>query len=330
MRFVILGAGAVGGTIGGRLADAGHDVILLARGAHGQAMRDSGLRLATPERVIEVRLPVVERPTDLALRDDDVLVLTTKTQHTAALLDQLPRRDLPVVCAQNGVANERMALRRFADVYAMVVMLPAAHMEPGRVDAQGTPYSGLLDVGRYFHGVDDVAVEVAAALGRSGFVSQPVERIMRWKYAKLLRNLGNALQALCGLDLDDEAMRQVTDLDRRARDEAIACYRAEGIDWASDEEWDAHRGTQVQWAPVEGRKRTGGSTWQSLARGAATLEGDYLNGEIVLIGRKHGLPTPVNLLLQQEAAALARARGRPGSVSPAELLRRAGTVGAPS
>ena len=78
----------------------------------------------------------------------------------------------------------------------------------------------------------------------------------------------------------------------------------------------------MQWAPVEGRDRTGGSTWQSLARGATTLEGDYLNGEIVLIGRKHQIPTPVNLLLQQEAAALARVGGRPGSVTPAELFRR--------
>ena len=107
--------------------------------------------------------------------------------HSADLLDALPRRDLPIVCAQNGVANERIALRRFADVYAMVVMLPAVHLEPGRVDAQGTPYSGLLDVGRYFHGVDETAVAVAEALSASGFTSQPVDRIMRWKYAKLLR-----------------------------------------------------------------------------------------------------------------------------------------------
>ena len=325
MRFVILGAGAVGGTIGGRLADAGYDVVLLARGDHAQVMRRDGLRLATPERVIQVDVPVVDRPQDLPLRDDDVLMLTTKTQQTAALLDALPRRDLPVVCAQNGVANERIALRRFADVYAMVVMLPAVHLEPGRVDAQGTPYSGLLDVGRYFHGVDDVARAVAEALSASGFVSQPVERIMRWKYAKLLRNLGNALEALCGHDLDDEGMKIVKDLDARAKDEAVSCYRAEGIDWASDEEWMQRRQKQVEWAPVEGRNRGGGSTWQSLARGAPTLEGDYLNGEIVLLGRKHALPTPVNLLLQQEAAALARAGGRPGSMRPSELVSRLAT-----
>jgi len=325
VRFVILGAGAVGGTIGGRLADAGYDVVLLARGEHAQVMRRDGLRLATPERVIQVVVPVVDRPQDLPLRDDDVLVLTTKTQQTAVLLDALPRRDLPVVCAQNGVANERIALRRFPDVYAMVVLLPAVHLEPGRVDAQGTPYSGLLDVGRYWHGVDDVARAVAEALSASGFVSQPVEQIMRWKYAKLLRNLGNALEALCGHDLDEDALKLVKDLDARARDEAISVYRAEGIAWASDEEWVQRRQKQVELAPVEGRSRGGGSTYQSLARGAPTLEGDYLNGEIVLLGRKHALPTPVNLLLQQEAAALARAGGGPGTMRPRELVSRLAT-----
>jgi 2-dehydropantoate 2-reductase len=319
MRFVILGAGAVGGTIGARLADAGYDVLLLARGAHADVMRRQGLRVAMPDRVIQAKLPVVERPEELPLRDGDVLVLTTKTQHSADVLDALARRDLPIVCAQNGVANERIALRRFADVYAMVVMLPAVHLEPGRVDAQGTPYSGLLDVGRYFHGVDQTATAVAQALSSSGFTSQPVERIMRWKYAKLLRNLGNALEALCGHDLDDAAMKQVMELDARARAEAVACYRAEGIDWASDEEWTQRRGAQVELAPVEGRARSGGSTWQSLARGAATLEGDYLNGEIVLLGRKHAIPTPVNLLLQQRAVDLARTGGTPGSVRPQQL-----------
>jgi 2-dehydropantoate 2-reductase len=328
VRFVILGAGAVGGTIGGRLADAGYDVLLLARGAHAAAMRERGLRLATPERVITVHVPVWERPGDLPLRDDDVLVLTTKTQQTADLLDALPRRDLPVVCAQNGVANERLASRRFAHVYAMVVMLPAAHLEPGCVDSQGTPYSGLLDLGCYPTGTDERAAAIAHSLSDSGFVSQPVERIMRWKYAKLLRNLGNALQALCGLDLDDAAMKQVMNLDAQAREEALACYRAAGIDWASGEEWVARRQEQVGWAPVEGRDRTGGSTWQSLARGASTLEGDYLNGEIVLIGRLHGIPTPVNTLLAQEAAALARAGGLPGSVHPDALLRKLAVGGA--
>jgi 2-dehydropantoate 2-reductase len=321
MRFVVLGAGAVGGTIGGRLADAGHEVVLVARGAHAAAMRTDGLRLATPERVITVRVPVMEQVDALDLRDDDVLLLTTKTQQTAPVLDAVPRRDLPVVCAQNGVANERMAARRLSRVYGAVVMLPAAFLEPGRVDAQGTPHSGLLDLGCYPAGADDTAAAIASALSDSGFVAQAVPDVMRWKYAKLLRNLGNAIEALCGHDLSDEEARQVAELDARARAEAEAVYAAAGIGWASDDEWTARRGLQVQWAPVEGRSRTGGSTWQSLVRGG-DVEADYLNGEIVLLGRLHGVPTPVNRLLQTQAVEAARRGARPGDVRPSVLVEQ--------
>src|SRR3954471_763082 len=102
MRFVVLGAGAVGATIGGRLADAGFDVVLLARGRHGQVMAADGLRLAMPDRVVGVRPQIVFSPAQLRLADDDdVLILTTKSQDTLALVDALPRRDLPIFCAQN-------------------------------------------------------------------------------------------------------------------------------------------------------------------------------------------------------------------------------------
>ena len=49
MRYIIIGAGAVGGAIGGRLFESGHEVVLVARGAHLEALREGGLRLRTPE-----------------------------------------------------------------------------------------------------------------------------------------------------------------------------------------------------------------------------------------------------------------------------------------
>src|SRR3954454_7146468 len=110
VRFVILGAGAVGGTVGGLLHDSGHEVVLVARGAHAAAMRSDGLRLATPDRVITVSAEVVDDPAALKLHADDVLVLARKTQDTAALLDVvagLPADGrssatlLPVFCVQN-------------------------------------------------------------------------------------------------------------------------------------------------------------------------------------------------------------------------------------
>ena len=62
MRFVVYGAGAIGGAIGGRLAQHGHDVVLIARGAHFEALRDHGLRLVDPDTEAAVSVPAVDHP----------------------------------------------------------------------------------------------------------------------------------------------------------------------------------------------------------------------------------------------------------------------------
>ncbi len=87
MRYIIIGAGAVGGAIGGRLAGAGHEVVLVARGAQRAALTEHGLRLKVPDGESTYRLPVVEGPAELGeLRADDVLVLTVKTQDVESAL----------------------------------------------------------------------------------------------------------------------------------------------------------------------------------------------------------------------------------------------------
>ena len=309
MRFVIYGPGAVGGTIGGRLFQHGHEVLLVARGDHGAAIAVDGLTLRAPEGDQVLPIPVAHHPGDARLGPDDVVVLAMKTQDTEAALADLVAvapPSLPVVCAQNGVENERLALRHFAHVHAMCVMLPGTYLEPGVVVAHGTPLSGILDVGRYPHGTDDVTDAVAAALHGSGFSSRPDATVMRRKYAKLLVNLGNALEAACGRDA------RGSDVAKRARREALACYQAAGIDAATAEEDAARRGDLVTIA--EGDERGGGSSWQSLARGVGSIEADHLNGEIVLLGRLHGVDTPVNALLQRTANRMARQREPAGSL----------------
>jgi 2-dehydropantoate 2-reductase len=336
MRYVIVGAGAVGGTIGGRLAQHGHEVVLVARGRHADALARDGLRLIAPDGEQVLRLPVVANAADVRLSPDVALVLATKTQDSASVLSDLAGLPvagtarvaaelIPVICAQNGVHNERLALRRFAHVYGVCVMLPASHLEPGVVLAQGSPYSGLLDLGRYPRGVDVTAMTVAADLAASGFVSEPVEDVMRWKYAKLLRNLGNAVDALCGSENGTNNTAGAEELLRRARQEALDCFAAAGIDVVAAEEWTSHRGGLVEIKPVAGQQRLGGSTWQSLARGAGSVEADYLNGEIVFLGRLHGIATPVNEVLQQQVNAAARQRLAPGTLDVrilAEAVRR--------
>ena len=102
MRFVVLGAGAIGGVVGGRLAQHGHDVVLIARGAHYEAIRDNGLRIESPDEATTLRIPVVDGPSGISWSSDDVLLLATKTQDTEAALDALASvapRTLPILCA---------------------------------------------------------------------------------------------------------------------------------------------------------------------------------------------------------------------------------------
>ena len=80
----------------------------------------------------------------------------------------------------------------------------------------------------------------------------------------------------------------------------------------------------MDYAPVTGAPRGGGSSWQSLTRGTGSIEADFLNGEVVLLGREHGVPVPVNEALQRLANRAAADRLPPGSLSPEEIFAAAG------
>ena len=327
MRYIIYGAGAIGGAIGGRLFQAGYDVVLICRGAHLEVVQSNGLTLRTPDSSATLRIPAVGHPSEIDFRADDVVLLTMKSQHTADGLNALCASgggDAPVICAQNGVANERMALRRFSRVYGMLVVLPATYLEPGEVLMPGTPVDGVLDAGCFPSGVDKLVEKVTADLDASGFRARPDEEIMRLKYAKLLSNLANAVQALCGLDA------AAGDLVRLIRHEAIACYEAASIDYAPPTEL-RERASEVRDSPLVDPRARGGSTWQSLKRGSGSIETDYLNGEIALLGALHGVPTPFNRMLQRVMAEALREGRAPGSYTPEDLIRRAeaGTPAAP-
>jgi 2-dehydropantoate 2-reductase len=302
MRFVVVGAGAVGGVVGGRLAQHGADVVLVARGEHGRVIAERGLTIESGDGSAQVDVPVAASVNDVAFARDDVVLLAVKSQDTMVALDQLRATavdDVPIVCLQNGVMNESDALRLFPDVYGVCVMCPSGYLEPGVVQAHASPVAAILDIGRY--------------LAASTLVSVARPDIMRWKYAKLLMNLLNAVDAVFS---PSGGTKRIVEL---ARAEGEAVLRAAGIDHAGKEEDAARRGDILQHRPIEGRPR-GSSSWQSLARGAGTIESDYLNGEIVLLGRLHGVPTPVNEGLQGWARRAAARGDHPGAADADAFL----------
>jgi 2-dehydropantoate 2-reductase len=322
---MVYGAGAIGGVLGGLLHEAGHDVVLVARGPHLDALRRDGLTLASPEGTRTIDVPAAgdaREALDGADGDGPVTVLlAVKSHQTQAAVEDLTSvlpAATPVVSLQNGVANEPWLLRFFADVQGVCVMMPTGHLEPGVVEQHSAPVPGILDVGRYPGGTDATSASVAAAFRDAGIVSEPRPDVMAWKHRKLMMNLGNAVQACCtpGPDADDLAGRAVA--------EGEAALAAAGIPVVGVAQDRERRGDLLRVSPVDGRERGGGSSWQSLRRGTGSIETDYLNGEVVRLGRLHGVPTPANALLQATARRLAATGGEPGSVPAADLLARLG------
>lgn len=319
MRYIIYGAGAVGGVIGARLFEQGADVVLVARGDHLAAIRRAGLSLRAPLGSVTLPVPVVGNAAEISFRDsDDFVLLATKTQDLTPALDDLRAAAgsaIPVLCLQNGVESAHIAARRFQRAAASMTMLPSAYLQAGIVQAFSAPVPGIVDIGRFPSGEEPALGLVSADLRRAGFDSQVRPDILRWQYGKLLDNLKNAVQALCGPDAD------YADVVRQLRSEAESCYRAAGITYAPEAELRQRAAGVLQLGTIDGRARPGDSSWQSLARATGSIESDFLNGEIALLGRLHGLPTPLNARLQDLAAQWARERRPPTSMSVDDLRK---------
>ena len=315
MDYVVYGAGAVGGVVGARLALSGARVSLVARGAHLAAIREHGLVLDAGDGRHSVQAAATDTAAEVDWTGDTVVVLAVKSHQAAVALDDLRRHtpaETPVVCATNGIATEVAALRLFPHTYAVCVMLPASHLEPGVVVAACHPTPAILDIGRIPEGIDATTAAVRADLLAAGIACEERPDIMAWKRRKLLMNLGN------GVDASFAQGAAADELAERALAEGEAVLAAAGLRVVSAEEDTARRGSILQRRPD--LERRGGSTWQSLERGTGDSEIDYLSGEVVLLGRLHGVPTPANQAIVAATRRLAASGAAPRSLDAAEVL----------
>ncbi|TNC20869.1 rhodanese-like domain-containing protein [Amycolatopsis alkalitolerans] len=318
MRYIIIGAGAIGATVAAQLHLAGIPAVLIARGEHGAAIREHGLRYLRPGGERMVRVAVAEGAHEVELTAEDVLVLATKTQDTEDVLREWSWRpagdsaaaDLPIVSLQNGLENERAALRRFRTVFGAAVWQPATYLRPGEVSAEGAENPGVFWLGQYPAGRDPRLAAIAEDFRAAEFAVQIVSDLPRWKAGKLLGNLANAVDALYGPD------KKVAD---ELRAEALRVFNAAGMTAANLHEESEIDISVARPVPVADHARVGSSTRQSLVRGTGSVEGDFLNGEIVLLGRLHGVPTPLNEAVQHRLGLAAERKEAPGSANIDEL-----------
>ena len=298
-RVVVLGAGAVGGSIAALLSAAGVPVKVVARGAHLAAIRSGGLRLRCPDGASTHRLDAAATVDEVDWRPGDLALLATKLNDAEEVLDQLLQAagpTVPVVCATNGLAAERWAGARFETVLSMLVWLPATHLVPGEIRLHSAPCRGVLDTGP----AGELCDALCSDLREAGFEAQPRDDILHWKRAKLLTNLGGAAQALVADDWLDVA--------QRAQSEGARIFERLGVEHVSVETL-LERCASVRQLPIDGQEREGGSTWQSFRRGKP-LESIHLEGELARIARDGGLDAPLNAALAAASEDPREARAR--------------------
>jgi len=329
MNIVVMGAGAVGGYFGGRLAQAGHRVTLVARGAHLEALRTGGLRLRSTLGDVHVeRLAAVEDPRDAALDapleggppdggtldggtldggTGDLVLFTVKAQDSVAAAERiapLVTAGTRVLTLQNGVDGVDVLRRRFGDehVLAGVAYIEALIAEPGAI-VHKSPFARVV-FGPLVPG-DRRAEEVARALKDAGVETtlegDPVVAVWRkW----LLICAFSGLTALTRKPIGPVVERPETRaLLRRAMEEIAALAAARGVALPADAVEGAMTFVSETAAPT-----MTSSLAQDLVAGKR-LELEALNGAASRLGRELGVATPVNdfiyaaLVLHAEGAA---------------------------
>jgi 2-dehydropantoate 2-reductase len=286
LKVAVMGAGAVGCYYGGMLARAGHQVTLVARPAHVEAVTRDGLRMETKTFDEQVRLRAVTEPD--GARDADLVLFCVKSMDTESAGRQLKpflRPDTLVLCLQNGVDNAdrlRDVLPEHA-VAAAVVYVATEMAGPGHLK---------------HHGRGELVIEpapgserAARALVEAGVPAELSDNVRGALWMKLLINCAyNAISAIAqqpyGQNVKGEG---IWDVMHDVVDECLAVAQADGVQVPGD----AHAVTRKL---VESMPSQYSSTAQDLARGKPT-EIDFLNGYVVRRGAALGIPTPANRVL---------------------------------
>jgi 2-dehydropantoate 2-reductase len=286
LKVAVMGAGAVGCYYGGMLARAGHDVTLVARPQHVEAIRRDGLRMETKTFDEQVRLAAVTDPQGAA--GADLVLFCVKSMDTEAAGRQLApflRPDALVLCLQNGVDNAdrlRAVLPEHA-VAAAVVYVATEMAGPGHLK---------------HHGRGELVIEPAAgseraaqALAAAGVPTDISPNVRGALWMKLILNCAyNAVSAIAQKPYGENVQGVgIRDVMRDVVDECLAVARADGVQVPGD----AQAATRKL---VESMPAQYSSTAQDLARGKPT-EIDYLNGYVVRRGEALGIPTPANRVL---------------------------------
>ncbi len=307
MRIAIMGAGGVGGYYGARLAAAGEEVHLIARGAHLAAIREGGLHLDCHDGAVHAR-PASATDDAAEVGPVDLVIFAVKlwdTEEAALACRPLIGPGTAVVSGQNGITAEDMLARILGPEHVMggVSFIFAAIEAPGRIRQTGPSHTlifGEMDGTR-----SPRAEAIAGVCRRAGLdheLSTEIEREMWKKFVYLvgLSGVTALTRSPVGPVRADPDTRALL---AAAMAETAAVGRARGAPVPDDVV--ESRMTVADGLPPDSRS----SMLNDLERGNR-LELPWLGGTVARLGAELGVETPVNRFV---AAALAlQVMGRPG------------------
>lgn len=315
-NIAIIGAGAIGSALGALLCRAGHQVTLIARTAQVEAIRRDGLRVDGARGEFTVRVAAAEA---LDFRPELVL-LTVKTQDVvdAVQANRAFLEGVPLVSFQNGVRSDELLAKVLSpqQLVSAVVNIHATYLAPGTVTLL---YPGPVVIGRPY-GRNDAQTEAIAATLRGAVPTSLSHDIRGAHWLKLIVNLNNAFPALSNATFHqiyaDPALRLLA---VKVMLEGLHVAKRAGIRLRSLPDTPAALIYLIEWLPLrlaaaiaaakarrfESRWPLLGSTLQSLRRHRPT-EIDYLNGEVLRLGRELGMATPLNAVLVEMVHELER------------------------
>jgi 2-dehydropantoate 2-reductase len=282
-HIVVFGGGAIGSVYAAKLA-ASHDVTLIARSEHVDAINRDGLRLTGREEVT-CRLRAATRVG--AIAPATLVLLTTKVSDNraaAATLAYHVRDDTVILCVQNGLGSEEVVkdvLGSRAVVLRAITQFGAIFREPGVIDYKVAGYT-LIEQGPQSRAI----ASLLTASGLDGRVSDDIKAEI-WR--KLIFNcVINPITSLMGTDVGSVADSRLDPLKRLVIDECLAVARADGVTFTED--------FLQTITDVFGSSRNIASMRQDLSRGKLT-EIDFMNGAVVALGGRFGIDCPVNAAL---------------------------------
>jgi len=303
-RIAVIGAGAIGSALGALLHRTGQNVILIARPAHAAAIRQHGLRVDGDTG--NFIAPIGTAGT-LSFRPNLVL-LTVKTQDVVAAVraNQAFLDDVPVVTFQNGVRSDELvaSILPRKQILSAVVLMHVTYLLPGEVTVV---HRGELMLGRPL-GQRDSQLEDIARILNQAVPTRVTDNIQGAHWLKLIVNLNNALPAITNLTMREVyANATLRNLAVGLMREGLRVIDRANIRLESLPEISVGLTRLINWMPsgIAGRIAAAkvrrlttvwplwGSTLQSIQRGRPT-EIDYLNGEIVELGKRCREVTPLN------------------------------------